>query len=109
MQRTLCLFPFLAVAQAPNPGSGVNFYSIERESALGRQLAPNSGETPIRSTAHRASLSQPQLGQRLAAQSGNPAFTYTFALITDDLTLTHEAAEVRRLTASTQTPPSLAK
>src|SRR5438046_2742677 len=42
MQRTWRLLPFLAAiatAQEANPGRGVNFYSIEKEIALGRQLA----------------------------------------------------------------------
>jgi predicted Zn-dependent protease len=93
MQRTLCLLPFLAAvaaAQQPNPSRGVNFYSLEKEIALGGQLAAefrrntNSFDSPITQGYVNG------LGQRLAAHSGNPAFTYKFALIADDPTVIHE-------------------
>jgi predicted Zn-dependent protease len=72
-----------AAAQQREAGKGVNFYSIEKEIALGRQLADEVGRD-------RKALESPtvqayvnDLGQRLAAQIGGPAFTYTFTVIAD--------------------------
>ena len=95
MQRTWRLLPFLAAiatAQQANPGRGVNFYSIEKEIALGRHLAGEfqRNSEPFVSPATQTYIDD--LGQRLAAQAGNPGFTYTFALIADDPTVLHEPA-----------------
>src|SRR5438105_15706597 len=86
MQRTWRLLPFLAAiatAQQASPGRGVNFYSIEKEIALGRQLAAEfqRNTKPFDSPATQTFIDD--LGQRLAAQAGNPAITYTFVLIGD--------------------------
>src|SRR5437763_6175844 len=93
--RTWRLLPFLAAiatAQQANPGRALNFYSIEKEIALGRQLAAEfqRNTQPFVSPATVTYIDD--LGQRLAAQTGNPAFTYTFALIADNPTVLHEPA-----------------
>jgi predicted Zn-dependent protease len=95
MQRILCLLPFLAAlatAQEANPGRGVNFYSIEKEVGLGRQLASEfqRNSRPLDSPTIETYIND--LGQRLAALSGAPVFRYTFALIADDPTVLHEPA-----------------
>src|SRR5438445_11378740 len=71
-------------AHEPSPARGVNFYSIEKEQALGAQIAKEyrRGVTVIEDAAVRAYLDD--LGQRLAAKAGGPAFGYTFELVSDD-------------------------
>ncbi len=93
MRSKFCLFPLLTVlaaAQQPSPGRGVNFYSIEKEIALGRQLAAEfqRTETPLDSPAVPIYVND--LGHRLAAQAGNGAFPYTFVVIAGDPTVLHE-------------------
>jgi predicted Zn-dependent protease len=94
MRRTvaLSLFAALAVAQQREPGKGINFYTIEKEIALGRQLAVEFQRTskPLNNDVALAYVTG--LGQRLAAQLGGPSFAYTFALIADDPTVLHEVA-----------------
>jgi len=72
------------IAQETNPARGVNFYSIEKEQALGAQLAREYRRdvTVIEDAAVKAYLDD--LGQRLAAKAGGPAFRYTFELVSDD-------------------------
>src|SRR5436305_14748332 len=69
------------LAQEPPPGQGLNFYSLEKEAALGRQLAAEAERhmRPLDSAVARDYVSQ--LGQRLAAQFSGPAFTYAFAVM----------------------------
>jgi predicted Zn-dependent protease len=88
----VCLVVAFASAQEPGPGKGINFYSIEKEMALGRQLAAEfqRDTTPLVSPAALAYING--MGQRLAAQIGGPPFTYTFALVADDPTVVHEVA-----------------
>jgi len=89
----LALLPAAAFAQPERaPGKGVNFYSIEREMALGRQLAEEFRRwtTPIWSPAALAYVNA--IGQRLAAEIGGPPFTYRFALVADDPAALHEVA-----------------
>lgn len=88
----LCLCIALAGAQQREPGKGVNFYSIEKEIALGKQLAAEFQRTvkPLENAAALAYVSD--LGQRLAALIGGPPFPYTFALVADDPTVLHEVA-----------------
>jgi predicted Zn-dependent protease len=78
-------------------GSGVcnrtlNFYSLEEEMALGRQLAAQfqRDTTPLVSPAALAYING--IGQHLVAQFGASPFTYTFALVADDPTVMHEVA-----------------
>jgi predicted Zn-dependent protease len=72
-----------AAAQQREPDKGVNFYSIEKEIALGRQLAAEFSvdHKPLESPPVLAYVNT--LGQHLAAQMGGP-FTYTFALFADN-------------------------
>jgi len=79
-----CLFAAFAAAQEREPGKGVNFYSIEKETALGRQLAAEfqRKSKPLESPAALAYVNG--IGERLAAQVGGPPFTYTFALVADN-------------------------
>ena len=93
MPRFVCLlsvFAALVGAQPRDPGKGVNFYSIEREIALGRQLAGEfrRDARPLESPAALAYVDG--IGRRLAAQIGGPPFPYTFALVADDPTVLHE-------------------
>jgi predicted Zn-dependent protease len=80
-----------AVAQQPRqPSPAVNSYSIEKEIALGNQLADGfqRGTRALESTAALAYVSG--IGNRLAAQMGGPPLAYQFALIADDPTAIHE-------------------
>ena len=97
MHRNLCLLLIsgaiaIAVAQDRQPGRGPNFYSIEKEVELGRQLAGEFRHhvTPLESPATLAYVND--IGQRLAAAIGGPPFLYTFAVVSDDPTMLHEAA-----------------
>jgi predicted Zn-dependent protease len=94
--RVLCLVSLLvgtAAAQLQRePGNGVNFYSIEKEIGLGNQLAAQF-RRETRALESAAALAYVNgIGQRLAAQTGGPAFTYTFELVADDPTVIHEVA-----------------
>jgi predicted Zn-dependent protease len=79
-------------AQQRDPDKGVNFYSIEKEIALGRQLAAEvtRDRKPLESPAALSYITA--LGQRLAAHLGGPQFTYTFALFNDNTPYTQAIA-----------------
>src|ERR1700742_3931213 len=79
-------------AQPREPGKGVNFYSIEKEMALGRQVAADfrRDTRALDSPATLAYINA--LGQKLTAEIGGPPFTYTFALVADDPTVIHDVA-----------------
>jgi len=89
-----CFSAAFAAAQQPEPAKGVNFYSLEKETALGRQLAAEfqRNTRPLESPAALAYVDG--IGQRLAAQIGGPPFTYTFALVADDPGNQHDVAAV---------------
>jgi predicted Zn-dependent protease len=72
-----------AAAQQVEPGKGVNFYSFEKEAALGSQLAQEvrREHKELESTAVQSYIQD--LGKRLATQIGGPPFTYTFTVIAD--------------------------
>lgn len=94
MPRVLCVVSFLAgavMAQVDRePGRGLNFYSLEKEIGLGNQMAVNF-QRDTRAIESPAALAYVDaIGQRLAAQTGGPAFTYKFALIGDDPNPMHE-------------------
>jgi beta-barrel assembly-enhancing protease len=86
MPRFVILLSLAAAsfAQQREPGRGVNFYSIEKETALGRQFADEfrRDHKPLASPAAQAFVED--LGQRLAAQIGGAPFTYTFATVADN-------------------------
>jgi predicted Zn-dependent protease len=70
-------------AQQP-AGSGVNFYSLEKEAALGQQMA---AEVRQRMTVLESAPAQDylnRLGQRIAAQLPGAKWTYSFSLIAND-------------------------
>jgi predicted Zn-dependent protease len=84
MQRIFCLLPlFAAISFAQD---------AKKEIALGRQLAAEFRRTMTPLLSPAAQVYIDDLGARLAAQSGNTPFTYTFALIADDPTALHEPA-----------------
>ncbi len=74
-----------AGAQGLQPAPGLNLNSIEKEAALGAQLAQNMGQktTVIESVAIRDYVEG--IGRQLAAQLPNLPFTYTFTVIADDI------------------------
>jgi predicted Zn-dependent protease len=93
MRFALLLVCATLSAQTPLPPvRGVNFYSIEKEKALGAQLAAEYRRRTrmIDSPSVNAYLNE--LGQRLAAQAPATGLTYTFELADDDQTWIHEAA-----------------
>src|ERR1039458_9590192 len=79
-------------AQTPTPGRGVNFYSIEKEKALGARLVVEYRRQAQVIGAPSVNASLDELGQRLAAQAPATGFTYSFELVDDDQTWIHEAA-----------------
>jgi beta-barrel assembly-enhancing protease len=83
---TLLLTAFALYAQ--DPSKGVNFYSLEKERALGEQLAREfrRGATPLDSPDTLTWIND--LAKRLAGSESQ--FTYTFELIKDDQTVLHE-------------------
>jgi predicted Zn-dependent protease len=83
MSRFLILAGFLGALAAAQrePGKGVNFYTVEKEIALGRQLAAEFQRNTKRIESPAALTYVDGIGQKLAAQIGGPPFTYTFALI----------------------------
>src|ERR1035441_4799178 len=74
--------------------SGVNFYSIEKERALGEQFANEYRRQTRMLDAPSVNAYLDELGQRLVAQAPATGFTYTFELVDDDRTWIHEAAAV---------------
>ncbi len=89
------LAALIVSAQDPKPGQGANFYSLEKESALGASLAAEilRQATPLDSVAVRDFLNG--IGSRLSAQIPAAPFPYTFTLIAGDLNpLTHEPVAV---------------
>jgi len=102
MRFALLLFCATLSAQKPTPvpipigvtapGRGVNFYSIEKEQALGAQLAAEYRRQIRAFDAPSVNAYLDELGQRLAAQAPATGFTFTFELVDDDQTWIHEAA-----------------
>jgi predicted Zn-dependent protease len=79
----LALGVFAQDQSARTPGAGINFYSLDKEIALGAQLAE-----PVRaeSMVLDSDLVQDyvaRLGAQLALQAAGPKFTYTFSVIAD--------------------------
>src|ERR1035437_66081 len=101
MRFALLLFCATLSAQKPTPvpipigvtapGRGVNFYSIEKEQALGAQLAAEYRRQIRAFDAPSVNVYLDELGQRLAAQAPATGFTFTFELVDDDQTWIHEA------------------
>lgn len=87
----LAFFAACAAAQDASPARGVNFYSLEREAELGRQLAAEFQRDwkPLGSPAVQAYIDR--IGQSLAAQIGGVPFSYSFTVVAGDPTVLHEA------------------
>ena len=93
MRFALLLVCATLSAQTPGPApGGVNFYSIEKEKALGAQLAVEYRRQQRVFDASSVNAYLNELGQRLAAQAPATGFNYTFELVDDDNTWIHEAA-----------------
>src|SRR5450759_2332099 len=92
MRFALLLFCATLSAQTPPPVRGVNFYTLEKEKALGAQQAGDYRRQTQLFDAPSVNAYLDELGQRLAAQSPATGFTYTFELADDDQTWIHEAA-----------------
>jgi beta-barrel assembly-enhancing protease len=93
---SVVLLASLAVgAPGQHPGQGVNFYSREKEAALGAQLAQQLRQrtTPLDSVPVRGFVDQ--IGRKLAAQLPGAGISYTFTVVADDIGgSTHEPASV---------------
>src|SRR5689334_8475733 len=83
MRALLTLLCFAAAAQERDPAKGVNFYSLEKEIALGRQIAADFRRDNRTLEIPAAQAYIEDMGKRLAAQIGGPAFAYSFELIDD--------------------------
>lgn len=82
--RRICWIAIVAfplLAQDRPAGKGVNFYSLEKEAALGQQLATEVARTtkPLDSAGIRDHVNA--LRQRLAAAVSGPAFRYSFRVL----------------------------
>jgi beta-barrel assembly-enhancing protease len=91
MKRLFCLLSLLGVASAQQqPGKGVNFYSCDKEAALGASLASQMRHDTIPFDSPTVADYIDELAQRLAAHmpTGCPT-TFQVAIVTDD-TILHE-------------------
>ena len=89
----LCLAT-AAAQEPPDLGKGVNFYSIERETALGNQLAADFRRNSRILESPRVLAYVERIAKQLAAQIKGPPFTYTLALIAGHTTPVHEIVAV---------------
>jgi predicted Zn-dependent protease len=83
------LAPFLT-AQNTGPGRGVNFYSIEKEQALGAQLAAEYRRNVRGIDSKTVSAYVNEIGQQIAGKIGGAAYPYTFEVVDDQQTFLHE-------------------
>lgn len=82
-------------AQEQPVGRGVNFYSQEKEAALGAHLATDMRQRTAELDSAPVHDYVDQLGRRLLAQLPEPHFTYTFTVVTDALGgATHEPVAI---------------
>jgi len=82
----------LVTVAAGQPGRGVNFYSLEKEAALGQQLAAEfTRDNPVVEIPSVQQYVQ-QLGDRLVAEFAGPPFTYKYALVADSPTFNEMVA-----------------
>jgi predicted Zn-dependent protease len=82
-----CVLGLLATgiaAQSTGPGRGVNFYSLEKEQALGAQLAAEYRRNVRGIDSAGVSAYVNEMGQRIAGKAGGAAYAYTFELVDDD-------------------------
>src|ERR1035438_4310028 len=92
MRLTLLFACATLYAQTPAPVRGVNFYSIEKEKALGAQFAAGYRRQARVLDAPSVNAYLDELGQRLAAHAPPTGFTYTFELVDGEEGWIHEAA-----------------
>lgn len=80
---TLALVVFAQGQPARTPGAGINFYSLDREIALGAQLAADvrRESKPLDSDLVHDYVAR--LGRQLAAQTPGAGFLYSFTAIQD--------------------------
>lgn len=80
----IVLLATLPLAAQRPATAGVNFYSLEKEAALGKQLAADYRQkvSVLESPAAQDYLDR--LGQRIAAQLPEPKWTFSFALMAGD-------------------------
>lgn len=91
----LCVLAGLSsFAQNPTTiGKGVNVYSVEKEAALGKQLAAEFRERTTAFASPSVQQYVENLGQKLASQIPKTVFSFTFSLIAEDPCSTiHEPA-----------------
>jgi predicted Zn-dependent protease len=94
MRATLLILAALtASAQERQPGRGVNFYSRDKEAAVGASLIPNILRQTTRVDSKFVQDFVNRIGSRLAAQIPAAPYPYTFTVIAGDLgTVAHEAS-----------------
>jgi predicted Zn-dependent protease len=96
LRLSVVLLATLAVsAQERQVGQGLNFYSREKEAALGAQLAQEVRQrtTPLDSVVVRDFVEQ--IGRKLAAHLPDAGISYTFTAVADDMSgPTHEPLSV---------------
>src|ERR1700730_16348072 len=80
---TLALAVFAQEHPARAPGAGINFYSLDREIALGSQLAEAVRRESKTLDSDLAQDYVARLGRQLALQTPGPNFHYTFTVIAD--------------------------
>src|ERR1700683_385393 len=68
---------------APAPGAGINFFSLDKEIALGQQLAGNVRRENTALADQAVQDYVVRLGNQLAAQAGGPDFPYSFTVLAD--------------------------
>ena len=92
MRATILLLAALtASGQERQPGAGVNFYSRDKEAALGKSLIPNILRQTTRVENPFVQDFVNRIGSRLAAQIPGAPYPYTFTVIAGDLsTVAHE-------------------
>ncbi len=78
----ILLIALTTAAVAQQPGRGLNFYSVEKEIALGRQLAAEFEQRHLVVRDPEISEYLDRLGQKLASQPS--PFTYSFGLVRAD-------------------------
>jgi predicted Zn-dependent protease len=86
--RIVCLGMWMlsaGMAQQPRQiGAGVNFYSLEKEVALGNQVAAEFRKSHRMLESPVVAAYVNGIGQRLVSQMGGPPFTYRFEVYADD-------------------------
>lgn len=86
--RLRSLIPVLAVlsltAQQRDLGKGVNFYSKEKEAALGKTLAEDVRRQTTKLDNPEVQAYIERIGRNLAAHLPDTSLTFTFAVISDD-------------------------